>query len=191
MVACVPERVLCLIEDMCEDLYVGTLAKLDFPLRPCSRHLTKIMMTKWSRVEIFNRPQITFEPCGHSRLSSVTVSVLGMKQRCLLPIGFLMESPYVPLQAQLPLHDSRSMLWIMQQELYPNMLIVTGTTSSASPIVKTVPGRRHRRALEYGTIGYWTIGYWTIGYWTIEYGTFGFYCTLRARLRVRHQHSPH
>jgi hypothetical protein len=142
MVACVPERVLCLIEDMCEDLYVGTLAKLDFPLRPCSRHLTKIMMTKWSRVEIFNRPQITFEPCGHSRLSSVTVSVLGMKQRCLLPIGFLMESPYVPLQAQLPLHDSRSMLWIVEQELYPDMLVVTGTTSSASPIVKTVPGLR-------------------------------------------------
>lgn len=140
MVACVPERVLCLIEDMCEDLYVGTLAKIDFPLRPCSRHLTKIMMTKWSRVEIFNRPQITFEPCGHSRLSSVTVKVMGMKQRCLLPIGFLMESPYVPLHAQLPLHDSRSMLWIMQQELYPDMLVVTGTTSTAPPIVKTVPG---------------------------------------------------
>lgn len=88
-------------------------------------------MMKWSRVS-WNHDQLGFESRGHSRMTATSVRVLGINLRCLMPWG-LVNDMYTTLTRDVAtqgcnavtLYDPHKTLWILEQQLFPDMVVVT------------------------------------------------------------------
>jgi len=138
LVQCIPERVLLLLEDMCEDLQVGNVEFSSMLLRPCSRKPSSVLAVQWWRIRPLFPGSIRFRRGERVRCKMTDLKVGDRRLMTAGPAGLFSKSHICGCQSLAMGGDPRKSVWVVGR-WESQKVVITDKEDPTHPTIFTVP----------------------------------------------------